>query len=80
MPEQLNARIEACYQQALTLANQLGMRPLQAHCYLALGTLSAKRDHLAQARAKLSTAIELLQVMGMTFWSPRVEALLAQTG
>jgi tetratricopeptide (TPR) repeat protein len=71
---------EACYQQALTLANQLGMRPLQAHCYLALGTLSAKRDHLAQARAELSTAIELLQVMGMAFWLPRVEALLAQTG
>jgi tetratricopeptide (TPR) repeat protein len=70
----------ACYQQALTLANQLGMRPLQAHCYLALGTLSAKRDHLAQARAELSTAIELLQAMGMTFWLPRVAALLAQTG
>jgi tetratricopeptide (TPR) repeat protein len=69
---------EACYQQALTLAKELGMRPLQAHCYLALGTLSTKRDKQAQARVDLSAAAALLQVMGMTFWLPRVEALLAQ--
>jgi class 3 adenylate cyclase/tetratricopeptide (TPR) repeat protein len=69
---------EACYQQALTLANELGMRPLQAHCHLALGTLSTKRGQLAQARAELSTATKLLQVMRMTFWLPQVEALLAQ--
>ncbi len=30
---------EASYQQALTLANELGMRPLLAHCHLGLGTL-----------------------------------------
>ena len=33
---------EAHYQQALALAEELGMRPLQAHCHLGLGTLYAK--------------------------------------
>ena len=30
--------------QALALAEELGMRPLQAHCHLGLGTLSAQSD------------------------------------
>jgi tetratricopeptide (TPR) repeat protein len=35
------AQAETHYQQALTLAEELGMRPLQAHCHLGLGTLYA---------------------------------------
>src|SRR4029453_9383153 len=31
----------ASYQQALALAEELGMRPLQAHCHRSLGTLYA---------------------------------------
>ena len=34
---------EAHYRQALALAEELGMRPLQAHCHLGLGTLYAGR-------------------------------------
>ena len=34
-------RAEAYYRQALTLAEELGMRPLQAHCHRGLGTLYA---------------------------------------
>jgi MalT-like TPR region len=30
---------ETHYRQALTLADELGMRPLQAHCHRGLGTL-----------------------------------------
>jgi class 3 adenylate cyclase/tetratricopeptide (TPR) repeat protein len=71
---------DAYYQQALALTKELGMRPLQAHCYLALGTLSTKRGQLAQARAELSTAIELFQTRGMTFWLPRAQTTLAQAG
>ena len=33
------AQAEAPYQQALALAEELGMRPLQAHCHHGLGTL-----------------------------------------
>jgi tetratricopeptide (TPR) repeat protein len=70
----------AYYQQALALAHELGMRPLQAHCHLALGTLSTKRGQLAQARVELSTAIELFHTMGMTFWLPRAQTTLTQAG
>jgi len=36
-----HGQAEAHYQQALALANELGMRPLQAHCHRSLGTLYA---------------------------------------
>jgi class 3 adenylate cyclase/tetratricopeptide (TPR) repeat protein len=70
---------EDTYRQALALAEELGMRPLLAHCQLGLGTLYTKVGRLAQAQAALSTAIELFQAMEMTFWLPRAEATLAQT-
>src|SRR5206468_7849988 len=66
------------YRQALTLAEELGMRPLQAHCHLGLGTLYAKSGQPAQARAELSAAIDLYRAMDMTFWLPQAEAALAQ--
>jgi len=72
------APAEAYYQQALTLANELGMRPLQAHCHLGLGTLYARRGQWAQARPELGAALDLYQAMDMTFWLPQVEAVLAQ--
>ena len=72
------AQAEAHYQQALALAEELGMRPLQAHCHRGLGTLYAKIGQREQARAALSTAIELYRAMEMTFWLPQAEAALAQ--
>src|SRR5262249_15573477 len=69
---------EAHYQQALALAEELGMRPLQAHCHRGLGTLYAKTDQAEQARVELSTAIEMYRAMEMTFWLPETEAALAQ--
>ena len=55
------------------------MRPLAAHCHLGLGTLYSQMERLEQARAALSTAIELYRAMEMTFWLPQAEAALAQT-
>ena len=72
------APAEAHYQQALALAEELGMRPLQAHCHRGLGTLYAKIGQREQARTTLSTAIELYRAMEMTFWLPEAEAALAQ--
>jgi tetratricopeptide (TPR) repeat protein len=40
---------EAHYQQALALAVTLGMRPLQAHCHLGLGTLYSTTGQREQA-------------------------------
>jgi Flp pilus assembly protein TadD len=69
---------EARYQEALTLAEALGMRPLQAHCHRGLGTLYAVIGHREQARTALATAITLYRTMEMTFWLPETEAALAQ--
>jgi tetratricopeptide (TPR) repeat protein len=69
---------EASYQEALTLANELGMRPLQAHCHLGLGTLYSQMGRVEQARTELATAITLYRSMEMTFWLPQAEAALAQ--
>jgi class 3 adenylate cyclase/tetratricopeptide (TPR) repeat protein len=69
---------EAHYHQALALAEELGMRPLVAHCYLGLGTLYSRTGQLEQARAALSAAIDLYRAMEMTFWLPQAGAALAQ--
>ena len=71
-------RAEARYQEALTLSEALGMRPLQAHCHRGLGTLYAKTGRPEQACAALATAIELYRAMAMTFWLPQAEAALAE--
>jgi tetratricopeptide (TPR) repeat protein len=65
------------YAQALALAEELGMRPLQAHCHRGLGMLYARQGQ-QQARAALAAAIDLYRDMEMTFWLPQVEAALAQ--
>ena len=66
------------YQQALTLANELGMRPLVAHCHLGLGNLYLKSGRRDEARTELSAAIELYRAMEMTFWLPEAERALAE--
>jgi tetratricopeptide (TPR) repeat protein len=68
---------EAHHRQALALAEELGMRPLLAHCHLGLGTLYTQVDRPAQARAELSTAIALYRAMEMMFWLPGAKAALA---
>jgi class 3 adenylate cyclase/tetratricopeptide (TPR) repeat protein len=69
---------EAHYQQSLTLAEELDMRPLQAHCHRGLGTLYATTGQQEQARTELSTAIDMYRSMDMAFWLPQSEAALAQ--
>jgi tetratricopeptide (TPR) repeat protein len=69
---------ETYYRQALTLADELGMRPLVAHCHLGLGTLDHKIGRVEQAPAELATAAEMYRAMEMTFWLATAEAALAQ--
>jgi tetratricopeptide (TPR) repeat protein len=68
----------ASYRQALARAEDLGMRPLQAHCHRGLGTLYARIGQREQARTALATAMELYRAMEMTFWLPETEATLVQ--
>jgi tetratricopeptide (TPR) repeat protein len=53
------------YREALALADELGMRPLVAHCHLGLGRLhwrAAKREH---AEAHLTAATTMYRDMDM---------------
>jgi tetratricopeptide (TPR) repeat protein len=68
----------AHYRQALALAEEVGMRPLQAHCHLGLGTLYVRTGEREQAHAELSAAIDLYRAMDMTFWLPQAETALAR--
>jgi class 3 adenylate cyclase/tetratricopeptide (TPR) repeat protein len=66
------------YRQALSLAKELAMRPLQAHCHRGLGLLSAKIGRREEARVDLSAAIALYRAMDMTFWLPQAEMALGK--
>lgn len=78
MPPPNAEQAEDHYRQALALAGELGMRPLQAHCHFGLGTLYTKLGRREQAHAELATAIDLYRAMEMTFWLPQAEAALAE--
>ena len=69
---------ETHYEKALALAEPCGMRPLQAHCHRGLGNVYGQTGQSEQARAALSTAIEMYRDMEMTFWLPETEAALAE--
>jgi tetratricopeptide (TPR) repeat protein len=76
LPEIVQA--EDYYRQARALAGELGMRPLQAHCHRGLGMLYAQAGRPEQARAELSTAVDLYHAMEMTLWLSETEATLVQ--
>jgi tetratricopeptide (TPR) repeat protein len=69
---------ESHYGQALALAEQLGMRPLAAHCHLGLGTLYRKLGRPEHAQAELAAAADLYRAIEMPFWLARAEAELGQ--
>src|SRR5207253_1430840 len=54
---------EGYYRQALARADELGMRPLAAHCHLGLGTLYHKIGRREQAQGELATAIDMYHAM-----------------
>jgi tetratricopeptide (TPR) repeat protein len=60
--------------QAITLAKELGMRPLVAHCHLGLGKLYRRTDNREQAKEHLTTATTMYRDMDMGFWLGQAEA------
>jgi tetratricopeptide (TPR) repeat protein len=71
---------ESQYREALTLAEQLGMRPLVAHCHLGLGTLYHRAGKRAQAGEHLATAAMMYRGMDMAFWREQAEAEMSAGG
>jgi tetratricopeptide (TPR) repeat protein len=62
----------ACFEEAIALAAELGVRPLLARCHLGLGRLARRLGDAGAAARHLATATELLRAMGMVFWLERV--------
>jgi class 3 adenylate cyclase/tetratricopeptide (TPR) repeat protein len=65
---------EQHYRAALTLADELGMRPLAAHCHLGLGRLFQRTGGLEHARAHLTAATMMYREMEMTYWPEQARA------
>ncbi len=63
----------AHYGAAMTLASELEMRPLVAHCHLGLGRLYRRTGEREQAQEHLTTARAMYGEMGMTYWLERLE-------
>jgi tetratricopeptide (TPR) repeat protein len=61
------------HQAALALADELGMRPLIAHCHFGLAKLHAKSGEREEAREHLATAATMYREMGMQFWLAQAE-------
>jgi tetratricopeptide (TPR) repeat protein len=70
------ATAEAHYGAAMTLASELGMRPLLAHCHLGLSKLYRRTGDHAKAREHLTTAVTMYREMDMTFWLEKADAEL----
>ena len=70
--------VTAYYQQALALAEELGMRPLCARCHLSLGLFYYKHAYPEPARVALSTAVAMFHAMEIRLWLSQAEAALAQ--
>jgi tetratricopeptide (TPR) repeat protein len=68
------------YGRALARAEELGMRPLVAHCHLGLGTVYRHAGDRAKAKEHLTTAPTMYREMAMSFWLEKTEAELQQLG
>ena len=59
---------------ALARANELGMRPLSAHCHLGLGKIYRGIGDGVKAQEHLTAAARMYREMDMGFWLEKAEA------
>jgi tetratricopeptide (TPR) repeat protein len=71
---------EGHYRPAMALADELGMRPLVAHCHLGLGKLYRRTGKSQQAQEYLAIATTMFREMDMRFWLEQAEAELKALG
>jgi tetratricopeptide (TPR) repeat protein len=74
------ATAAAHYGAAMTLACELEMRPLVAHCHLGLGRLYRPTGKREQAWEHLTTATTMYGEMDMRFWLEQAQAELSGLG
>ncbi len=73
-------KAEEHYRRAVTLAEELGMRPLIAHCHVGLGKLYRRTDDLEQAKTHLTNGVAMMREMEMGLWLEKAEAELKELG
>ncbi len=61
-------KAEAPYREAIAIAEELGMRPLLAHCHAGLATLYGRAGKRADAEQHTTFATALFREMDMRFW------------
>ena len=71
--ESSNADAGTRFREALTLAEELGMRPLIAHCHLGFGTLYRRTAERERAQEHLTTATTMYRESNMRFWLEQAE-------
>jgi tetratricopeptide (TPR) repeat protein len=64
---------EGYWRRAMALANELGMRPLVAHCHLGLGKLCHRTGDRTKGEEHLATASTMYREMDMRFWLEQAE-------
>jgi class 3 adenylate cyclase/tetratricopeptide (TPR) repeat protein len=69
---------ETYYRQALSLAEELGLRPLMAHSHLGLGQLYRRTGKGDRARAHLTDAATMYREMEMRFYLDQAEPEMRQ--
>jgi tetratricopeptide (TPR) repeat protein len=67
------------YQRAHTLATELGMRPLVAHCELGIAKVHLQANQREQARRHLANAGQMYLELDMGFWVRASEAALKES-
>jgi len=65
---------ERHYGDALALSEELGMRPLVAHCHLGLGRLHQRAGKQREAEEHMATALAMYRDMDMRFWLEQANA------
>ena len=63
------------YRDALAVAEELGMRPLAAHCHLGLGKLYRRAGDRARAEEHLTLAATMYREIDMSSWLAQAEAV-----
>lgn len=66
------------YDQSMMLANELQMRPLQAHLHVSCGQLNRRANQVERARSEISKAREHYKHMEMPIWISAAEQELSK--
>ena len=68
------------YADSLALGEELGMRPLVAHCHFGLGKLYRRAGEPGQAKEHLKRALMMYREMEIGFWPEQAKAEMRELG